>query len=339
MIITYILPRVWTVNGDTNGTQQKGSAVSDCPIVFENLRKEYRNFTAVDDLCLEIRKNSFTGLLGPNGAGKSTSLKILTNLIHATSGHVYLNGYDVVENPKLALTGVGSVVETPEFYLYLTPRETFRYIGEILGMTKESVASDTDRILEEVRMSEWADKKLGTFSKGMRQRIAIGLSLLDNPNIIILDEPTSGLDPRGMAEMREILKNIRNNNNNLTVLMSSHMMHDVADLCDRVAVINHGKLMVHDTIDKITESHSTKVLIAKPLDTPTEHMVDAIGSLPGVVSSERDGNEIRIGFKGEMADVAALYRGIAALDFPVCGLSENPNALEDSYLDLVKESR
>lgn len=221
---------------------------SDCPIEFVDLRKEYGAFTAVDGLNLQIKRNSFTGLLGPNGAGKSTSLKILTNLIHATSGHAYINGNDVAADTKNALMGVGTVVETPEFYLYLTPRETFRYVGQIFGMSKESIASETGEILGKVKMTDWADKRLGTFSKGMRQRIALGLSLLNDPSIIILDEPTSGLDPRGMAEMREILKNIRNDNHNLTVLMSSHMMHEVTDLCDRVALINHGKLLLHDDI-------------------------------------------------------------------------------------------
>ena len=176
---------------------------SDYPIEFVDLRKEYGQFIAVDGLNLQIKRNSFTGLLGPNGAGKSTSLKILTNLIHATSGHAYLNGADVTTDTKNALMGVGTVVETPEFYLYLTPRETFRYIGEIYGMSKESISSETHAILEKVKMSEWADKRLGTFSKGMRQRIALGLSLMNDPRIIILDEPTSGLDPRGMAEMRD----------------------------------------------------------------------------------------------------------------------------------------
>ena len=159
---------------------------SDYPIEFVDLRKEYGQFIAVDGLNLQIKRNSFTGLLGPNGAGKSTSLKILTNLIHATSGHAYLNGADVTTDTKNALMGVGTVVETPEFYLYLTPRETFRYIGEIYGMYKESISSETHAILEKVKMSEWADKRLGTFSKGMRQRIALGLSLMNDPRIIIL---------------------------------------------------------------------------------------------------------------------------------------------------------
>ena len=144
------------------------------PIEIENLRKEYGEFVALNNLNLKIKKNSFTGLLGPNGAGKSTTLKILTHLIHATSGSAYLDGVDVTVDPKKALSRVGTVIETAEFYGYLTPRETMRYVGELIGMRKERIKDQTEQILEKVKMTEWGDKKLGTFSKGMRQRIAIG---------------------------------------------------------------------------------------------------------------------------------------------------------------------
>ena len=163
---------------------------SEFPIEFETLHKQFGDFVAVNNLSLQIKKNSFTGLLGPNGAGKSIALKILTNLIHATSGKVYINGNDVFEDPKVALQGVGTVVETPEFYSYLSPAETFKYVGEIFGMSKDSIQSQTSEILEKVKMQDWADKKIGTFSKGMRQRISLGLALLNDPNVIILDEPT-----------------------------------------------------------------------------------------------------------------------------------------------------
>ena len=148
--------------------------MAEDPIEIVNLRREFGSFVAVDDLNLKIKRNSFTGLLGPNGAGKSTTLKILTNLIHATSGSAYLNGIDVVKDPSGALADVGTVVETPEFYPYLTPRQTLKYIGEIIGMSSESIRTQTEEILTKVKMTEWGDKKLGTFSKGMRQRIALG---------------------------------------------------------------------------------------------------------------------------------------------------------------------
>ena len=310
---------------------------SDSPIDIVGLRKEYSQFVAVNNLHLSIKKNSFTGFLGPNGAGKSTTLKILTHLTIATAGEVYLEGVDVAKDPKEALSGVGTVVETPEFYTYLTPVETMRYIGEILGMSHEAIKSETSMILEMVKMTEWADKRIGTFSKGMRQRIALGQALMNSPRIIILDEPTSGLDPRGMAETREILKNLRNENS-LTIMMSSHLLYEVSDLCDRVAMINHGTLLVHDDIDKIMKEGDTRRILAKINGVPSQDLMNRISTLKNVISAERFGNEIEIGFTGDADARAKLFSDLGILNAGIYGLSE-VDTLETSYLNLIAESR
>ncbi|MCL2296348.1 MAG: ABC transporter ATP-binding protein [Methanomassiliicoccaceae archaeon] len=310
---------------------------SDSPIEIVDLRREYGQFVAVNNLDLNIRKNSFTGFLGPNGAGKSTTLKILTHLINATSGNAYLNGVDVVKDPKEALSNVGTVVETPEFYTYLTPIETMKYIGEILGMSHEAIKSETDIILEKVKMTEWADKRIGTFSKGMRQRIALGQALMNSPSIIILDEPTSGLDPRGMAETREILKNLRNEKS-LTVLMSSHLLYEVGDLCDRVAIINHGALLVHDDIDNVIKTDDTRRITVKLNGTPTQDLLGRISALQNVVSAERLGNDIEIRFKGDANAKAKLFSDLGLLNVGIYELSEQ-GTLETTYLNLIAESR
>lgn len=305
------------------------------PIELVSLRKEYGGFTAVDDLSLAIRRNSFTGLLGPNGAGKSTTLKILTHLIRPTSGMAFINGYDVAENPKEALAGVGTVIETPEFYGYLTPRETFRYIGGIIGMSPEAVSSQTDEILEKVRMTDWADKKLSTFSKGMRQRIALGQALLDDPSVIILDEPTSGLDPRGMAEIREVLKDLRRDTSDLTIVMSSHMLHEVQDLCDRVAMVNRGRLVFNDDISAVSTVAGLETMILKTESSPDEAMVGRLRSLSYVVDVDLNGSDVVIRFRGSRS---RLFSDVAALGIGACGLSEG-DSLESKYLELIKESR
>jgi ABC-2 type transport system ATP-binding protein len=310
---------------------------SDSPVEIVGLRKEYGNFVAVNNLNLSIKKNSFTGFLGPNGAGKSTTLKILTHLTRATAGNVYLNGVDVASDPKKALSGVGTVVETPEFYTYLTPRETMRYIGEIIGMTHEAINSETDVILEKVKMTEWADKRIGTFSKGMRQRIALGQALMDSPSIIILDEPTSGLDPRGMAETREILKNLRNEKS-LTIVMSSHLLYEVNDLCDRVAMINHGTLLVHDDIDGVVKAGGNRRITATLSGLPTQSLIDRISAMDNVILAERFGNDINIRFGGDIESRAKLFSDLGALNAGIIGLSEE-DALETSYLNLIAESR
>ena len=313
---------------------------NEYPIEIIDLRREFGSFVAVNDLNLKIKKNSFTGFLGPNGAGKSTTLKILTNLIKATSGEAYLNGVDVVKDPSSALRSVGTVIETPEFYPYLTPRETMRYIGEIIGMNSESIGSQTEEILEKVKMTEWGDKKLGTFSKGMRQRIALGQALLNDPSIIILDEPTSGLDPRGMAEIREILKNLRNVTHDLTILMSSHILHEVSDLCDRVAMINHGTLLVHDDIDAVKAIADYRGIVVRMLQEPTPEVIEQMINLDNVVDVQRNGgNECIVKIKGGAAEQETLFRQIQETGIRVFSLSEIENSLETIYLDLIKESR
>jgi len=308
------------------------------PIEIVDLRKEYGDFVALNGLNLKIKKNSFTGLLGPNGAGKSTTLKILTHLINATSGSAYLDGVDVTVDPKRALSRVGTVIETPEFYGYLTPRETMRYVGELIGMKRESIAAQTDAILEKVKMTQWADKKLGTFSKGMRQRIAIGQSLMNDPRIIILDEPTSGLDPRGMAEMREILKNLRNESKDLTIVMSSHILPEVQDLCDRIAMINHGNLLMDGEISKFTSISGARTMIVQTKDIPSEDLIARIGSLDFVHDAERFGNDIQVVIDEDMDTRQRLFDELSAMDAGVYSMYES-SALEETYLKLIKESR
>ncbi|MCK9323364.1 MAG: ABC transporter ATP-binding protein [Candidatus Methanomethylophilaceae archaeon] len=311
---------------------------SEYPIEIVNLRKEYGSFVAVNDLNLKIKKNSFTGLLGPNGAGKSTTLKILTHLITATSGEAFLDGIDVTKDPKAALTNVGTVIETPEFYSYLTPRETMRYVGEIIGMSKESIRSETEEILEKVKMVEWGDKRLGTFSKGMRQRIALGQALMKEPNIIILDEPTSGLDPRGMVEIREVLKNLRTDSNDLTIVMSSHVLTEVQDLCDRIAMINHGTLLMDDDISAFLTSHGTRSIIAKTAGVPAPELIQRIGNIDYVISADRLGNDIQVVISDSKEDRQRLFHDISGMNAGVYSIADS-DILETTYLDMIKESR
>lgn len=313
-------------------------SMSSHPIEIMSLRKEYGEFVAVDDLTITIRKNSFTGLLGPNGAGKSTTLKILTHLINATSGEAYLNGIDVTKDPKQALYNVGTVIETPEFYSYLTPRETMRYVGEILGMDKESISFQTESLLEKVKMTEWADKRLGTFSKGMRQRIALGQSLMNDPGIIILDEPTSGLDPRGMAEMRDILNNLRNEAHDLTIVMSSHILTEVQDLCDRIAMINHGKLLVDGDISEFVAADGTRSMVAKAERRLGAEDVKAVERLDYVISAETDTEGMTVHIPDDVHMKQQLLADLIGMDIGVFSLAEK-NELENTYLNLIAESR
>jgi ABC-2 type transport system ATP-binding protein len=153
------------------------------------------------------------------------------------------------------------VVETPEFYPYLTPIETLAYMGELVGMSNEDIRHRTKEVLETVKMTEWADKRIGKFSKGMKQRIAIAQAILNEPLIVVLDEPTTGLDPRGQFEVREILTELKKEG--YTVFMSSHMLNEVQDVCDEVALINHGKLLQVGKVADLVKSNDFRRLEIK----------------------------------------------------------------------------
>jgi ABC-2 type transport system ATP-binding protein len=215
------------------------------PIVIENLSKYYNKFLALDDLCLRVQEKENVGLLGPNGAGKSTTLKILCGLIRPSSGKAYVNGVDVVGKPVQALSGIGAIIETPEFYSYLTPNDTLSYFGKLRGMKGEDLKRRIKEVIRLVKLEKWSNVKIEKFSRGMKQRLALAQSLLHDPPILIMDEPALGLDPRGVVEFREIIEGVGRDK---TLFFASHQLIEVAQICNQVAIINNGQLLAYDSI-------------------------------------------------------------------------------------------
>lgn len=292
----------------------------------------------MDALELNVPKRSFMGFLGPNGAGKTTSIKIITNMLTATSGEAYINGVSVMQDPKTALADVGAVVETPEFYPYLTPMETLHYLGALRGMPICETTNRGRDLLEMVKLTEWKDQRVGKFSKGMKQRLAIAQALLPQPSVIILDEPTSGLDPRGMVEVRDILKQLRKME--VTVLMSSHLLNEVQEVCTDVSLINRGKLLrsgsVADLLDEV-KARKIEVRTMRPL---TPDMFDRLRSVPGVKGFGITGElSFAIDFEGEEDAQARLLIELQNLGLMVVSFKESGLALESLYMSLIMESR
>ncbi|MDQ1371238.1 MAG: transporter ATP-binding protein [Candidatus Thermoplasmatota archaeon] len=307
-------------------------------IELQKLNKSFGPIKAVDDLDLRVTRGTTVGFLGPNGAGKTTTIKILTDLISATSGHALLSGVDVVSDPKAALSHVGAVVETPEFYPYLTPVETLSYLGRVRGMPAAEIDRRTNEVLAQIKMEQWRTTRIGKFSKGMKQRLAIGQALLHEPDILILDEPTSGLDPRGMVEVREIIKQLKKDH--YTIFMSSHLLNEVEETCDRVALIDHGKLLVYDDIDtlaKLTKTTKLEVVGSSAIAAP---LVERISKMPGVVHAENaTDRSLVVTYEGPEESRADLLRSIQSLGVNVVSFSSVGLPLEMMYMDLVKESR
>jgi ABC-2 type transport system ATP-binding protein len=304
-------------------------------IVIEHLSKKYGEFVALNDLNLTVERGVCVGYLGPNGAGKTTTIKVLTNLLRATNGKAYLNGIDVIHHPKAALEGVGAVVETPEFYPQLTPDECLSYVGTIRGMSGEAIAERSHAVLEQVKLLEVADKRTGQFSKGMKQRLAIAQALLHEPSILILDEPTSGLDPRGMVEVRDIIKGLIKTD--ITILMSSHLLYEVQEVCDKVAIIDRGVLLTYDSVKNLSAGQDVTVTVTT-LDPITRPEFEAIKALRDVTSVKRTETlALKLSFSGGPETQFHVLRGILNTGVKVVSYMPQRAAIEDVYLQLVPE--
>jgi len=310
------------------------------PIVLENLTKEYGNgakLKAVDSLNLTVKKNSFVGFLGPNGAGKTTTIKMLTSLLRVTSGKAYLNGIDVVGDPKNALADVGAVVETPEFYPYLSPNETLEYLGKLRGMGEKDIKRRTKEVLATVKMGKWADARIGSFSKGMKQRVAVAQALLHEPSTIILDEPTSGLDPRGMVEVREVLKELKKLD--YTIFMSSHLLNEVQEICSEVAIIDQGRLLAYDSVEALVSQIESRRLDVRVAGVVKGKVLDKLRLNPGVQELKLlNPSQFTIDFKGDDSQQAQLLLDIQALGYRVVQFKESGEALENLYMSMIKSS-
>jgi len=223
-------------------------------IVIENLSKYYNKFLALDNLCLRVEENENVGLLGPNGAGKSTTLKILCGLIRSSSGVAYIDGVNVAEKPEQSLSRIGAIIETPEFYSFLAPQEILSYLGRLRGMRGEGLRRRIKEVIQLVKLEEWSSVKVEKFSRGMKQRLAVAQALLHDPPVLILDEPALGLDPRGVVEFREIIEGVGKKK---TVLFASHQLVEVVQLCSKVAIIDHGKLLVYDSITQLEKKYQS----------------------------------------------------------------------------------
>jgi len=221
-------------------------------IVIEDLTKYYGGFLALDNFSLKIEENEDVALLGPNGAGKTTAIKILCGLLRPSSGTAYIEGINVVEERELALSKVGAIVETPEFYPYLTAEENLGYLGGLRGMRGRGLKSRINEVIKLIRLEGWAKVKIEKFSRGMKQRLAVAQALLHDPPILILDEPALGLDPRGMMEVRKIFKEARKEK---TVFYASHLLTEVAQVCAKVAIIDHGRLRVYDSVARLRRKY------------------------------------------------------------------------------------
>ena len=251
--------------------------MSTSAICIQNLTKDFavgmrgKKLRAVDDLCLEVGDNEIFGLLGPNGSGKSTTIKIILGLLEASKGtcEIYGRPSKLVD----ARRSVGFLPEAPYFYRYLTGRELVRYYARICMVSRVKIDSAVDSVIKLVGMTEAADRRVGTYSKGMLQRIGLAQSLVHDPQLVILDEPTAGVDPLGSTAIAEIVRELKRRGK--TVLLSSHLLAQIEGLCDRVAILHRGKLVREGRIDDLVEEKDAESLVVQGLSAEGRAVVEA----------------------------------------------------------------
>ncbi len=295
------------------------------------LTKRFATYAALDHASFTYEGGGAIGYLGPNGAGKTTTLKLFTGLLRPTEGQALLNGREVAADPKAGLWDVGSLVETPEPYPALTGRETLAMIGEFRGLSREEIRDRTARYARELELPP-LDLRTGRLSKGQRQRIVIAAMLLSEPSVLLLDEPTSGLDPAERVIIRNLL--IRLKGERRLILMSSHLLQEVTEICDQVIFINRGRILLRDSVENIGRRFrvtALDVVFARPVE------LSSLASIRGVGHAEALGPaRFRLDFDGQEESRTGILEACQRLA-PVTSFSSASLTLEDAYLRLIQE--
>jgi ABC-2 type transport system ATP-binding protein len=299
--------------------------VSVAPIEARGLFKRYGELVAVDRVDLTVEKGDVFGYLGPNGAGKTTSLRMMLGLIAPTAGEVRLFGRDPNADGARALDGVAGFVEGPRFYPYLSGRRNLRLLADLDG---GAAAERIDEVLDIVELADRAKDKVGGYSHGMRQRLGIAASLLRDPKLLLLDEPTTGLDPAGMRDMRELVKRLASEG--ITILLSSHILAEVEELCNRVAIIRRGSIIYEGLLSELLVSAGGEYR----LRTSDQERARALALAHGLAVEVFDG-ELR--FRGDGAQAEALSVALGRSGIGISSLIPYTATLEELFLDMTEQ--
>ncbi|MHA1668655.1 MAG: ABC transporter ATP-binding protein [Candidatus Heimdallarchaeaceae archaeon] len=320
-------------------------------ISLRELTKSFGNFEAVSKFSLDVAQGEIIGLLGPNGAGKTTTMKMIARLLIPSSGEVWIRNNGELElltnrNKDTLLDHLGFLIENPTFYDHMTPKQILSYFALLKGYPKKKVEKRIDEVLALVGLSSWKNKKIGTFSKGMKQKLGIVSALVHDPDILVLDEPQTGLDPKARREIRSVLMDLKRSGK--TIFLSSHLLYEVSEISDKIAIIYGGKLIAYDSIKKLEEKAQDSLLKIQLLKLPNnitetkKQLEMIIKPLSGLnngkdcVSYNPDSQLFEVRFDGKLENQGRILKelttkGIEIVDFSV----PRTNSLEDLYVKLI----
>jgi gliding motility-associated transport system ATP-binding protein len=259
-------------------------------IEVQHLTKRYGPTTAVDDVSFRVERGEVLGFLGPNGAGKTTTMRVLTGYMPPTDGKAIVAGYDIFDQPIEAKRRIGYLPETPPLYPEMTVRDYLTFVAKIKAVPKRGRTGRINEVMERTRVADMANRHCGKLSKGYRQRVGLAQTLLHNPEVLILDEPTAGLDPKQIIDTRRLIKELGGDH---TIILSTHILPEVSQTCQRVVIINKGRVVAIDTPDNLTSrlrgSETMLVQVDAPPGDDVKHAMEIVPGITNVAVAESRG--------------------------------------------------
>jgi ABC-2 type transport system ATP-binding protein len=301
---------------------------------IENLVKTYGQFMAVDHLNLELDKGDIYGFVGPNGAGKTTTMRIVATLMEATSGTVLVDGINAMDHPLQVRGKLGYMPDFFGVYDNLKVNEYMDFYGSCYGLSRQERSRRTDELLELVELLNKKDSYVDTLSRGMKQRLCLARSLIHNPGLLILDEPASGMDPRARIEMKGILKTLKGMGK--TILISSHILHELAELCSSIGIIEKGKLVYSGRVDEIMRKITGKTLLMIKVLSDADKVVTLLREQPLVVDIAGEDLTLEVSYSGNDEDMAELLKLLIGSGIPVVSFTKENGSLEEVFMEVTK---
>ncbi|MBE6723661.1 MAG: ABC transporter ATP-binding protein [Ruminococcaceae bacterium] len=306
-------------------------------IEVKNLVKRYGEFEAVRGVSFSVKEGVICGFLGPNGAGKSTTMNIIAGTLAATSGEVTVNGYDIYEDPIGAKSSIGYLPEQPPLYPDMTVEEYLAFVGRARGLS--DVWPHVDAAMKKTGLTEYADRLIKNLSKGYRQRVGIAQAIIADPKIVILDEPTVGLDPRQIIEIRSLIRELGKDH---TVILSSHILGEISEVCDEAVIIAHGEIVAADTLENLVNRYEGKNIVDLTARGDAETVRRIADSVPGVTEAEIEQKPMGVVRARITADRQTdvrepLFFRFADARMPILSMSYEETTLEKVFLELTAD--
>lgn len=308
-------------------------------IEVKNVTKKYGKFVAVDNISFEIKEGEIVGLLGPNGAGKSTTMNMLTGFIEQTSGEIIIDGYDMLKKPKKAKKEIGYMPEGVPLYADLTVKEFVKYMAEIKGIDKKERKEKVEKIIEQTGLKDVENKLTRNLSRGYKQRVSMAGALVGEPKILILDEPTVGLDPKQITEIRKLIKELGKTH---TVILSSHILSEVSQICNKVIIINKGKIVAIDTPENLESKVSSNNSVYVTVEDTENKMEQIKGKIPQIetlklIKTNEDGTkQYEITSKEDEDLRKILFSELAKENITIFEMKKVDFSLEDAFMKLIE---